>query len=275
MAAHVYYRQENQRHRGALLTACTKDEALRLVDMLCKARNLASIKVIFHAPTVRLGKKTNSSSWYLAANPWRRKNPEEHISLSENMLNLLTVAHEFAHYEHHQLHKERRRQYDIKWHKHPEGHYNPPRASWHNKEHADMTTAALALITAQLTKEGRFKVVVPHKVPTGAMTTKASSLKDTWFQELLLTLLAGRSPEGMSKEERKALDAQLLRDLVTRMPQEMHCPHCDKTLPKEAFGARIMKRNPQGLPMVIQRQSYCRPCRRTPAADCDQKAEVA
>lgn len=50
-------------------------------------------------------------------------------------------------------------------------------------------------------------------------------------------------------------------DVFRALAPRLKCPCCQKTKPKEVFGIRIMKRDRQGFPVQVRRQSYCAPCR--------------
>jgi hypothetical protein len=45
------------------------------------------------------------------------------------------------------------------------------------------------------------------------------------------------------------------------LPDFLTCPHCNGTKPKSDFGVRVMKKDAEGNPAVIRRQSWCRGCR--------------
>ena len=55
--------------------------------------------------------------------------------------------------------------------------------------------------------------------------------------------------------------AQLINEFYNKLPEKLTCPCCNATIPKLNFGVRVMKKDAQGLPLVIRRQSYCKACR--------------
>lgn len=68
--------------------------------------------------------------------------------------------------------------------------------------------------------------------------------------------MASGKKNGTSKKA-KARVAAAMRDL----PARATCPKCGRSRKKEMFGVRVMKRDAQGVPLVVRRQSYCRECR--------------
>ena len=58
-----------------------------------------------------------------------------------------------------------------------------------------------------------------------------------------------------------ALIAAAMRDL----PNRLKCPKCGRRRSKMMFGLRVMKRDANGVPLVIRRQSYCGSCRGLPS----------
>jgi hypothetical protein len=56
--------------------------------------------------------------------------------------------------------------------------------------------------------------------------------------------------------------AALLTTAVQKLPLRIVCPKCGKNRPRKFFGLRVMKRDGQGLPTAIRRQSWCSTCRR-------------
>lgn len=54
---------------------------------------------------------------------------------------------------------------------------------------------------------------------------------------------------------------QVIEMFKAKLPERLYCPKCDCYKAKEDVGVRVMSRSITGLPVVIKRQSYCRPCR--------------
>jgi hypothetical protein len=60
----------------------------------------------------------------------------------------------------------------------------------------------------------------------------------------------------------KLTNAQvILKATFKSLPSRLRCPKCGRTRGKEFFGLRVAKKDPEGLPILIYRQSYCRDCR--------------
>lgn len=220
----VYYREERQRHPLAKASSCTQEEAWATITALCKHWKVKPIKVVFHKKRGQRG----TWSWYRMeamkkAGKGFKLRPE-HIDLSLNMLNYLTVAHEFAHYIHHHEFKTRRDTARAK--KQP---YR--RERWHGPEHREITDAAIAY----LEKLGRVKGVEAVKAVVDELLTPAAVAD--------------------------AIDVAR-RQFMATLPGSAECPKCKHTLRQDDFGVRVMKKDANGLPLRLSRQSYCKACRR-------------
>lgn len=55
--------------------------------------------------------------------------------------------------------------------------------------------------------------------------------------------------------------AQAINKFYASLPEKLTCPCCHAHIPKMNFGVRVMKRDANGIPVVIRRQSYCKACR--------------
>jgi hypothetical protein len=53
----------------------------------------------------------------------------------------------------------------------------------------------------------------------------------------------------------------LLTAAFEKLPKRIVYPRCKKNRTRDAFGLRVMARDPQGVPTQIARQSWCRECR--------------
>ena len=57
------------------------------------------------------------------------------------------------------------------------------------------------------------------------------------------------------------VSANKINEFYASLPEKLTCPCCNAHIPKRNFGVRVMKRDENGVPVVIRRQSYCKACR--------------
>lgn len=243
MSAYRYYSRENARHPDLHKTPLSEEKVAKILKALCQFKGLPPIALHFH----KKPKNARASrSWYQPAHirfgRHRSKKVEEHISMSENMLNTLDVAHEWAHYAH---------KYDYRRRKLNDPKLKPER--WHGPQHLALIEEAIRFLRKDI-KHPR------PTVPAAPRAPRAGSLvRDALPQALVL--LAGRDPEKLTADEKAAIDLAVREQYMAELPAKLTCPKCRQELEQALFGARVMGRNPQGLPQRISRQSQCRPCR--------------
>ena len=117
-----YYDKENKKHAKIKAMKLTKRQAKRLTHKLLVAFDLDTVPVTFN----RWGSGDFKRSWFLPKTQWQ----EAAIAYGEGMMNLLTVAHEVAHY--------------IRWVEHQK---SGGKFRWHDHLHAKVVDKCIALLT--------------------------------------------------------------------------------------------------------------------------------
>jgi len=268
MAHLVYYEKEDSRHPDMLAAGCTQAEAIAAITELFSIRQLPPIPILFHR-----AKPGRSKSWYQPPAPLHKK--KEHIGIEERMLNWLTVAHEFAHYDHYHDYglrkRAHRRAHDRKntvlrrWTPYKE----PVRERWHGPEHRRITDEVVDLIKSKGWNQRQPSWKPDMKVDVGetrvatieATPTFQSWMTKNWIQSKTEEILAGKSPESLTAEERRAIALEVGRHFLQTLPDSLHCTKCNLHVPRAKVGIRIMIKDVHGLPTKILRQSYCANCR--------------
>lgn len=222
-----YDAKERARHSGALQVKVTQELAVKTVDQLCKLKGLPPIKVVFHA---RRGQGGGATSWYTTGH---HKNGE-HISIEHGMLNYLVVVHEWAHYAH-------RRQYLGK----KKIDANHRRERWHGVEHRVLVDEGIAFLKKQ------------------GVLAKVKPLPDS-VADLVARALGELDPRTLDADARHIVVKTVSAAFLKTLPARAVCPRCSQELRREAFGTRVLRKDPNGLPQLMGRQSYCQPCRRKP-----------
>lgn len=59
------------------------------------------------------------------------------------------------------------------------------------------------------------------------------------------------------------MPSNMVEKFFDELPDMLDCKKCQAVLPKVDIGIRVMKRNKDGSPKYVSRQSYCKKCRRT------------
>jgi rubredoxin len=238
MAYLKYYADENRRHFHAQQSKLTREQALESARVLARAFAVPPLKVGF---TDKLpGRKTRKvKSWYqggreLAAGDFFQL-PQAQIALHPEMLNVLTVAHEFAHYIDDIDQRKARREWSAKYMVAEKYAFRVPAPRWnaHGPRHEVIVNKAVAIL-----KEKGFMPPLPEPGATVAAP-------------VLPTVPSPPKPNAV----------QMATDFFNSLPAMHWCPKCGVIKPKEDFGVRVMARDSAGLPVKMARQSYCRKCR--------------
>lgn len=241
MSAHRYYARENARHPDLYAAPITKEQAADLLKALCDYKGLPPIALHFHKKPKNA---KSSSSWYqsphVRVKRGQAQKVEEHISMSETMLNALDLAHEWAHYAH---------RYDYRKRKLNQPKLPPER--WHGPQHLALTEEAVKFL--------RKASSAAAPAPATRKPVEGAAVRD--MLPLALELLAGRDPETLTDDQKAEIDLKVREQYMATLPAVLTCPKCLQELAQALFGARVMGRNPQGLPVRVSRQSQCRPCR--------------
>lgn len=116
MAAYKYYARERARHSEALAIKFTREQMIEMSDALSRHFNRAPLPVYFSdtpkqdpSTATNLGSMSRTTAFRLwrhrrlySKTNWSWFNPAGFLSYGTGMFNLLTVAHEVAHYLHDQ-----------------------------------------------------------------------------------------------------------------------------------------------------------------------------
>lgn len=237
--AYRYYAQEAERHPDLNEKTLSKEKVVEVLNALNREHKLPPIQLRFHK---RPKNTKRATSWYQAPTYRRGKPIEEHISMEEGMLSLRHVAHEWAHYAHRHDYRARKR-------------LNPnlPPERSHGPQHLKIFEQAVDF----LRRKG--PALVKSALPVQRKPRAGGVVRDMLPQAL--ELLAGRDPEKLTPEEKSAIDLKVREQYMASLPAQLACPKCQEQRPQAMFGARVMARNPQGLPARVSRQSQCVCCR--------------
>lgn len=157
----------------------------------------------------------------------------QHISYGINMQSVLTVAHEVAHYLHW---KNFRKAFDA-WVENPSKSTPiPKRGRWHGEEHSRLVDECVELLK------------------------KNGYLSPRWIATPEGKLVVSDPPVNQQYRPKTPIE-DLVAKTYAGLPDLLTCPCCSATLPKTNFGVRVIKKSPEGRPLVVRRQSYCRACR--------------
>lgn len=225
MAYLKYYADENQRHKDVVNRELSFSLCREMAMALFGFFQVPMIPVeIIDRTKKRFQRVRRVRSWYQPRNAIRGL--ERHIVLHPSMLNPLTVAHEVAHYIH-DIDKTRRRE-EHKLQDAKRGTYTRlPKEKWHGRHHRIYTDRGVAFLKQKYAE--RLAPVVSH-------TVKVDTASGT-------------------------MQADLVAKFFAELPEWLHCPKCGFHQTKGNFGVRVMKRDAQGKPIVLRRQSYCKGCR--------------
>lgn len=216
MAAFAYYRAENTRHAAVKAVKLTPEQVVVLCNALCDANGL---------PRVSISVKPKASNWSVYRWKGGCTTPTaQWIEISPQMMDVLTVVHEFAHYQDHMARLEQAK--GLTWSQ----SYPIFKRRWHDSIHAAYVTKGVAVATQFL-----------------ALTPPPATVKEP---EVKVEVLA---PVPATVDVREAAFAAL--------PESLHCPRCNCSKHKAQFGVRVVKKDAAGAPVKAIRQSYCRDCR--------------
>ncbi len=111
---------------------------------------------------------------------------------------------------------------------------------------------------------GLFNFTNPTPNPAFALNSLMSTQTDPI--QTVLNQLTGGAPFDPQAALTTPIPAPTpIVDLVAAafnaLPAELTCPKCHLTKPKEVFGTRVTKKDAEGKPLKVVRQSYCKGCR--------------
>jgi hypothetical protein len=243
----LYYREENKRHALAKASKCSEADAKKAISDLCSEWGAKPIKVVFHKKKGKRG----TSSWYRMERLTKTatgkvKHSPEHIDLSLDMLNYLTIAHEFAHYVHHHEFQRRR---DLARAK----KQNYRRERWHGPEHRVLVDKAVAYLQEQ--------GAIRPPVEDFAVRLKKDGLPAV-VKKLVEDLGLDADKLGPDSVVLKGTINAIREKFIETLPVTAMCPKCSTVRHRTDFGVRIMKKDARGLPLSLLRQSYCKTCRK-------------
>ena len=258
-----YYARENDTHTDMQLVQCSKARVEEMVLALCVEVGVPPIQVRFHSPK----RFKNRSSWYQPPG-WNvpiNEPTTEYLSFDEEALDCLVVAHEVAHYLHFRDYQHRREEFAIKHG--PEERFI--RENWHGPEHKRVVDQCVAFIKSKgwhLPPKPAEPLEKGSAIPLEASSpvrpaSPVDAVPKTWLQEALLNLLNGKSPESLEKDEYQKLVAEVKKIYIDTLPEQLHCPKCQASKPREEFGARVMVWGAYRMPEKLARQSQCKTCR--------------
>lgn len=220
-----YYSRENVRHAEADQVKGDLDLAISMTRVLCRHFRVPTIKVkLFRKGSGEFKRLRKVQSWYRPGSVVSGRAPV--IVYHPTMLSALTVAHEVGHY----VDDTRCKQAKVR------------RVRWHSAQHRALVDQGVEALKTH----HKFRVLF-DKGTSGVMARYDAAFKNV--------LVHGDSTELATAT------AKLINEFYAKLPEKLTCPCCNAHIPKQNFGVRVMKKDAQGLPLVIRRQSYCKACR--------------
>jgi len=255
MAYLKYYADENRRHKVAESIKLSFTTCAALTAWLCRHFGLEVIPVtLLDKKSKRFSRVKKTKSWYSSGRIQAdsSRNGQE-IVYHPTMLNPLTVAHEVAHYVHDMDRKKRYTEIRAKWEATKEytdfagrlriRPFPMRKEKWHGPEHRAFVEKGIDALKTLSSLQAYFA-----ETPEGEMARESLKL------EHVLTV-------GVPSTDGKPKNWNYLVAFLNTLERYRVCPKCKETCHVYNFGARVMKRNAEGIPTIIRRQSYCKACR--------------
>lgn len=241
-----YYADENAKYRALRDTKLTDEEALKAYAKLFRH---------FGVPPIRIEFKNKGRNAHY--NPFYKR-----IRLIRSWMNWKTLAHEFAHY----LDDVKRNDEIAKlksqlrpWSANmsdADKEYNRwnatkrakiENAHWHGRRHEKLMARVIAYIEKKGWNTGSLKPM------------KTIVVEPVLHQVLGITTPSPVQPPAGPWNPFAADDARAA--FYESLDESFTCPKCHIEKHKAEFGVRVMKKDADGKPLKISRQSYCRQCR--------------
>lgn len=245
-----YYREENKRHSTANSMRLTFDQALAMSTWLMAKLGLPQIPVtLLDRQDKRFGRVRKVKSWYQPVGKkvvrGRLVDLAQEIVLHPDMLSPLTVVHEVAHYADDMERRPRLEAINAEY-------MQIKSENWHGPKHEALVNKGIDLVKT-------FPHVAEHYETTERVKNALVPLIDEEARLTVIRAAAEKLKNQILAEVKSNKDPVVA--FFNSLPSHLHCPCCQKDVAKDLVGVRVMKRDANGLPVSIRRQSHCKACR--------------